>query len=164
MCGRETENPISSSIEGVNMKVCTICSKYGTPVKKEPTKTHKDRTINNAFNKKRIVHVKEMESTESIVDDYAERIRDSRQKKQWPQNALAIKLAEKESVIHSIETGKHEPNIALAKKIEKVLKIRLIESKKTDPDEDVLKEFKRKPQKEQDEVTLGDIITFRKRK
>ena len=78
------------------------------------------------------------------------------------QKAFAIKLAEKESVIHSIENGKHEPSILLAKKIEKLLGVKLV-SEEFESDEDILKKLS-SPNKNSDKMTLGDSITIRRRK
>ena len=112
---------------------------------------------------RKVFHVKEMESAESIVDNYSDMIRSARQKMQLEQNVFALKLAEKESLIHAIETGKHEPSISLAKKIEKLLGIKLVENIEAKSDSDVLKQFKQKPAPGA-KLTLGDIITIKRRR
>jgi putative transcription factor len=158
MCGSNVDFLKPSMIEGVEMKVCATCSKYGTPIKKKasaPQKTY--------VKKVRRFNVKELESKESIVENYDELIRKARQKAQLPQKALAIKLAEKESVIHALETGKHEPSIALARRIGKLLNITLVEeTQESDESEELLNSLKK--QQPSNTLTLGDVITIRKRK
>jgi len=43
------------------------------------------------------------------------------------QKELAEKIAEKEALVHKLETGIVEPSIKIAKKLEKFLKIKLVE-------------------------------------
>ncbi len=60
------------------------------------------------------------------------------------------KINEKESLIHQIETGRFEPNIALTRKLEKFLKIKLIEEH-----EEI---HKGKTKIKTDKFTIGDFI------
>lgn len=157
MCGSTVDFLKPSMIEGVQMRVCQNCAKYGTPVKPKQQVTKKTYA-----KKTKIFRVKELESKEQINENYADIIRNARQKAQMPQKALAVKLAEKESVIHAIETGRHEPNIAFARRIEKLLHIKLIEESSEPSDEDILDSLKSK--QSSGKLTLGDVITIRKRK
>ncbi len=159
MCGTGTDNPKKGDVEGIVMNLCSSCMRYAKPVKEKPKKV-----INNNLVKKKTPKLLEMESSEHIVDDFAERITKKRRELQMPQKAFAVKLAEKESVIHSIETGKHEPDLSLAKKIERLLGIKLIE-KETKDSSEKLDEYVKKNSKQSksDKMTLGDMITIRKR-
>ena len=70
------------------------------------------------------------------------------------QKDLAMKLNEKESIIHSIESGRMEPELSLAKKLETFLKINLIET----VDESAGKQAK----VGKTSLTIGDMLKFKK--
>lgn len=164
MCGKEVDSLSKGLVEGVAMSLCSVCIKYGKPIPKFKTQA-KHKVPSKIYQSKHIV--KEMESRERIVDDYSSIIRTARQKVQMPQKALAVKLAEKESVIHSIETGRQEPSISLAKRIEKLLKIELVIEESSSSDDEfksLISSSKSSRSSKSDSMTLGDAIVFRKRK
>ncbi|MFW5852715.1 MAG: helix-turn-helix domain-containing protein [Nanoarchaeota archaeon] len=164
MCGKDT-TLTDGIIEGTVMRLCSGCMKYAKPVPKKSVVEKRSNTGTKVpFGRRQAYsNIKEMESKEHIVDNYPELIKSKRQKLQIPQKALAVKLAEKESVIHSLETGKHEPSIALAKKIEKLLGIKLVTLDEPS-DEDILKKLASGSSSKKDSMTLGDSITIRRRK
>jgi putative transcription factor len=141
MCGRDTEL-VKASIENVVMSVCAECGKYGkvfgTPVKFAPKKEKP----------------KAPEPIESIVDDYAILIKNAREHLGLTQLDLGKKIAEHETLIHHIESGKMKPSIELAAKLEKFFRIKLIEIPK-----DVIVPSKAT----KGEITLGDLAVIRKR-
>ena len=149
MCGAKTKL-FKAKIEGTEMNVCRDCSKFGKIIGevKEPEKPKKIEKI-----------AKEegpyIEMLQVIVEDYPERIRNAREKMGLKQKDLAKKLNEKESLIHKIETKDFEPNINLARKLERFLKIRLIEQH----EEVHTKEAKTKS----DTLTIGDFVKIKKR-
>ncbi len=67
------------------------------------------------------------EVIEEVVEDYAKIIREARQKMGLTRDVLATMVGEKESTIRRIEAGKLQPTITLARKLEKVLKVKLVE-------------------------------------
>ena len=83
-----------------------------------------------------------------------ELIKKKRESMGLSQKDFAIKLSEKESTIHHMENHTLEPNLALAKKLEKFLGIKLIEESK--------EEFDAPKQKKDMGFTLGDFIKVRK--
>ena len=91
---------------------------------------------------------------EVIVEDYAEKIRKAREKLGLKQKDFAKKISERASLVHNFETGKIEPSLKIAQKLEKMLKIKLIE------------EIEEKPEKIQktksEEFTVGDFIKVKK--
>lgn len=95
------------------------------------------------------------EVVEEIVDDYAQLIREAREKMGLTRDVLATMVGEKESTIRRIESGKLQPTIKLAKKLEKVLKIKLIEVYE---EEDL---YGGEGGGGDYELTLGDIAEFR---
>jgi len=90
---------------------------------------------------------------EEIVEDYAELIREAREAMGLTKDVLAAMVGEKVSVIRRIEDGSLQPSIPLARKLEKVLKIKLIEEVIED------EEIYRSPREY--EITLGDIVEFK---
>lgn len=143
LCGAE-EELFLAEVEGTNLNVCKNCSKFGkviekTRMNKIPQKTEKVKT---APDKERV---------QVIVDNYSSLIKKKRESLGLKQKELAKKIAEKESVIHKIESGHIEPNINLARKLEKDLSIRLIEEEKVE-------EMAIKPKTKDLTVTIGDML------
>ncbi|MDK2849474.1 MAG: putative transcription factor [Candidatus Woesearchaeota archaeon] len=152
LCGKETNEIYKAEIEGSVFNVCRDCASLGRVLSKVSTNTKKNIIRKT---KKPVV---EKEIVEVIVPNYAKLIKTAREKLGLKQEELAKKLAVKDSLIHAIESGRHEPSIELAKKLEHFLGIHLVE-------EQVFETVPKKmgSKKENDEVTLGDIIKIRKR-
>lgn len=123
MCGKEREL-VDSIVEGAVVQVCLECSKHGNVI-----------AINQPVVDKKIEKMQEMKSRPEYVDvvinDYNDRIRKARERKGMKQEDLAQALAEKESVIQSLESGGLKPTFKLAKKLSVFLGIDLIESVET---------------------------------
>jgi len=92
---------------------------------------------------------------EEIVEDYAERIKVARERMGLTRELLATMVGEKVSTIRRIEAGTLEPTVTLAKKLEKVLKIKLVEVYE---EEEI---SSRKSYSEEFEPTLGDLVEFK---
>jgi putative transcription factor len=71
------------------------------------------------------------------------------------QEELAKKIAEKESVIHKLESGSIIPAIPLARKLEKFLRIALVETIEVDSPETSDR------RSSSDGLTLGDLIRIK---
>ena len=71
------------------------------------------------------------------------------------QEDLAKKLNEKESVIHNIEAERLEPNITLARKLERFLKVKLVDEGQV--------ESSVASGRDASPVTIGDVIKIRKK-
>jgi len=148
LCGAETENIFRTIIEGTELNVCKNCAKYGkviekkVPVKEQPRKER----AKPAEPEKEVIQV--------IVPDFAQRIKNKRESLGLKQEELAKKISEKESLIHNLETGTFEPSISLATKIEKFLKIKLIEEYE--------EEHKKGSKTESDGFTIGDLVKVKK--
>jgi putative transcription factor len=144
-----------TDIEGTQLNVCKECAKYGKVVKKtfDPNITKKELKDK----KKGYINVEkneEKEIIEIIVEDYSKLIKDKREKLGLKQNELALKISEKESLIQNIERGNITPSIELAKKLERFLKIKLVEEYE---EEISSKRIKHKNM----ELTIGDIINIK---
>ncbi len=113
MCGRQVNRIVKCRIEDSILNVCTNCSEHGAVIK-APKPVFSRRVSDSVL-------------PESVVPDAASRIRRAREKQNLSMELLAKKMKEKESVLHRIEQGKFTPPINLARKIERVLRIVLID-------------------------------------
>ncbi len=149
MCGTETERLFKTNIEGSELNVCGGCSGYGkviSEIKIKAPKLKKAEKEKKQDSEKELVFI--------IVSDYAEMIRKGREAFGLKQEDFAKKINEKQALIHKIETGHFKPNIDLARKLEKILKIKLIEQHE---------EAHEQPAKgKTDSFTIGDFIKIKK--
>jgi len=126
------------------MLVCRACKHHGVFISKY-------RAKKTAQKKARKI---EEETEIDVVEDYNERIRKARKEFGMEQEDLAKKVNEKLSVIKKIEQGKMKPPEKLAKKLEKLLKIELLQTVKREHIETKLKTGA---------LTLGDIVKIKKK-
>ena len=151
LCGEKSATAMVE-IEGSMLRACSKCSSFGNikfkieaPVAEKAG--GKTITIKMPPARKEILQV--------LVKGYGRIIKGAREKANLMQEELGKKINEKATIIHKIETGHIEPNIDLARKLEKFFKITLIEEyQETSSSE------KRYPEKE---LTLGDLARVRKR-
>ena len=147
ICGKKVVGrPLRVKIDGSIMQTCNECSKFGK-VQKEPPRPVKPRT---SPRRPRI-----REPTYEVSEEFNTIIRMSREKKGWSREDLAKKLYEKASVINRIESGKMIPDIKLARKIEKVLNIKILD-KLEDEQIDEVSPLKRGG------TTIGDIAQIKR--
>ena len=147
-------------MEGAKITVCEVCAKYGKKITgSQPTskmKFHDEKRREHArkgsFNKR--TDMSEVE----LVSDYAKKIKNIRNARGLTQEQFAQKINEKPSLLRRIESGKAEPTIKLAKKIENFYKIKLL--KKTDE----VEVDTRKYMKKATGTSLGDIAFIKKKK
>lgn len=164
MCGREIYGePILIEIEGAIISVCNACAKHGKRVQKKPTKPVRSGTKSSISRRpskpikkvKSTPSVRFSEGSETLVEDYAERIRIARQKKKLTQKEVAIQTKISVSVLQSIETGKLRPSDEVRRKLEKFFNIKLVE----EVNPYVTQEVKKRPT----EQTLGDVVIIKKK-
>jgi len=93
------------------------------------------------------------EAMYEVVEDYATRIKQAREKLGWSQAVLAQKLRVSENVVKRIEAGRLKPSIDLARRIEKILGITLLEP--------VVEESITAEQSSEDYLTIGDVIRLK---
>ena len=162
ICGTEIKGePYKTKIDNSTMVTGKECSRYGkVQSKPQPpkSKSPKRKVVNNAQrqNQRKVYSRRSREEEFEIVEDYAQIIRQKREIKGLTQKEFGAQLYEKESVIHKIEQGKMVPDIKLARKIEKLLNVTIIE--KLDSDE---KEFQDPRQFR--EATIGDIAIIKRK-
>lgn len=144
MCGKETQL-FKTEVEGTILNVCSSCAKFGS--------------ILGQVKEKAEIKPKKQEPVEEIIkivaSDYANKIKNKREKLKLKQEDMAKKIGIKESVLHHIESEKLTPGIELAKKIEKFLKIKLIEEY-TETKTNLTKA-------KSAEFTIGDVIKLKKK-
>lgn len=147
ICGKNIiGRPIRVKIDGSVMQTCKECSKFGK-VQKEPRKPAKPRTIPR---RPRI-----REPSYEVSEDFNTIIRQAREKKAWSREELAKKLYEKASVIGRIESGKMIPDIKLARKIEKILNISILDKIEDEQPEDTVSSRR-------GGTTIGDIAHIKR--
>lgn len=155
MCGmRIAGRPYRAVVDGVEMVLCASCymklSRSGRAVLLRQTpRPQKKKTIPVRRAPKRIPL-----DQYDLVEDYYERIRRAREAKGWTTSALAQKLRISETMLRRIEAGKLKPSISLAKKMESILKIQLLEPTELAEEED----YRADP----GTLTLGDVVIVRK--
>lgn len=143
MCGRHGELYMTI-IEDVELNVCEACSKFGKVIetRSSPEKRHESN------------HPKQsMEKIESLAENFFQLIKSKRESMGMTQKEFAMKINEKESIVHKLETGEFEPPIQLARKLEKILRIKIVEE---------YEEINEKPAKAKIAgFTIGDFIKIK---
>ena len=89
-----------------------------------------------------------------LVEDYAQRIKSARERLGWSISMLAEKVKESVTTIKRIESGKLRPTIDLARRLEEVLKIKLLVPS-------VEEELRSSETQTKRYVTLGEIVAIR---
>jgi len=154
MCGASGQMFVTM-IEGAKLSVCGKCSSLGKVLKEvaPPVAPQKKKQVSSAkpIAQARIIQV--------IVGDCANRIRQAREKSGLSQKEFAMKLSERESMIQHLENGQTKPAVDMARKLERLLNIKLIEEMK----EEVPQDDEEEKAPSSGVLTLGDVIKIRKR-
>lgn len=143
MCGKIVDKLSKIKIEGSTMGVCSNCERYGAKLT-SPSNNH----VKN-FSFKKNEEIEEM-----VVSNFAQIIKNEREKRSWKQEDVAKKINEKESLIHAAESGNFNPKLITVKKFERLFEIKLIEKSNSKV------EYK-KEEKNTDGLTIGDLIKFK---
>ena len=147
ICGKKIiGKPKKTKIESSVMVTCDACAKFGK-VQREPPKPRKQRSIRR---KPRFE-----EPSQEILENYNVIIREAREKNGWSREDLAEKIYEKASVISRLESGKMVPDVKLARKLEKILNIKLMEKVDSIKPEDSEHSARRG-------ATIGDIARIKR--
>lgn len=157
ICGKKIiGKPVRTKIENSIMQTCKECSKFGK-VQREPPKPQGSpgRGASRApYSGKRTY--KPREPTYEVVEGYEKVIREGREKKGWSREDLGDKIYEKVSVINRLESGRMIPDLKLARKLEQILKVTLLEKTEEASIEDQRGSSVRG-------ATIGDIVKIKKR-
>jgi len=122
MCGKEGFLQ-KTKIEGTVLEVCEGCARFG-----EKVEMPQFRSKNLPAARQPTALPKRKEILQMIVTDYAQKIRQAREKLGLKQEEFAKRLNEKESIMQKIESGQFKPSIEMARKLERKLNIELIEN------------------------------------
>lgn len=160
MCGYMGEKMQKAIVEGTMLQLCDKCVQFGEviPMKNVP-KDLIDRRLEYYRTHRFASHELplELNQEETLVKDYAFRIKRAREKLGKTQEDIALDLAEKSSVLQKVESGHQEPSLKLARKLEQYFKIHLVQ-KAEKADDAEISEFQT-PIKG---YTIGDMISFKK--
>lgn len=157
ICGK-VATLVKAIVSGTELEVCEPCSKYGRVVKKMGAPNFANHTgrIGSANQLYSRPVQKLEESPLAIVPDYAHKVKRARENMKITHDELSRKIGLKESLLHHIESGHHEPSIPDAEKLEKFFSISLIEKiddkKSAEASSDLTKK------KASEGMTLGDFI------
>ena len=152
ICGKKlVEEPLKTKIDGSIMVTCKECSKFGK-IQREPPKPKRPGAPRGSATR-RVQRPKE--PAEEVVENVNDIVREAREKKGWSREELGEKIYEKASVVTRIESGKMVPDLKLARKIEKLMNIVLVE-KNEDVSADEMSHSKIRG------ATIGDIARIKK--
>jgi putative transcription factor len=141
LCGKKAVG--KAVVENTVVSVCENCSSMGKIV-------HEERKVRMP-DKKRIQAPDEI----YFVPNFASVVKNARESLSLSREALAERIKEKSNIIDHIEKGSR-PEKHVAQKLEKILKVRIISS--------IESERISNEKRPSDPLTLGDIVTIRKRK
>ena len=113
---------VKADIEGAKLSVCEGCARYGKVLGRisSPAPAGKRPAAAAA-------PAKTTETVQLIRGDYARIIKSARERLGLKQEDFAKRLMEKESLLHKVESGHMKPDLTLARKLERALKISLVE-------------------------------------
>jgi len=143
------------------------CSRLGTPVKPKLRRrgvvktgyvrpTPVPRPLRPSKPKKAVRSIEETVEAYTLVENYGFIVKEARERMGMTLKDLGAKVGEKASVISKVEQGKLKPDNALAKKLEHVLRIRLLI-----PSSEVEDKGLKTSVKPSGGLTIGDVLRMR---
>ena len=139
ICGKKTERAIKIIVDGATLNVCPSCAKYGNIVsKEEPAPESKKEKIKVEL------------TDEEVIEDFHKILRKVREERGKTQEEMAKLLGLKFSLYKKLEDGELKPSIDVAKKIEKILKIKITKTVSMFEDS----------KEEKFSLTVADVIKF----
>lgn len=148
--------PYQALVDGVEMILCVGCylklARSGR-AKPLPRPRRQMEAGGPGGRRLRAAHQSRGPVEYEISEDYAERIREARESRGWTTAVLAQKLRISESLLRKIEQGKMKPSVDLAKRIESLLRIKLLVPADEEEEEGGAEEFY---------PTLGDVVVIRR--
>ncbi len=147
MCGMPIKGkPYKAIVDGAEMILCQRC--YNKLIKSGRATPVYERKVVQVKKK-----VERFEGQLELQEGFGEIIKKGRESRGWTQQTLAQKLRISESMLKKIEQEKMKPSINLAKKIEQLLKVRILQPVEYEEMEEG--SF-------HDKVTFGDVVVIRR--
>jgi putative transcription factor len=125
LCGSSKLPFYTAKVEGVSMTVCERCKTHASDARLKSVEAPRP-VKKNALEAPANAAPQRKEIMQLIRPDYAARIKRAREKLGIKQEDFAKIIAEKDSMLHNLESGKHEPSLDLARKLEHHLHISLV--------------------------------------
>jgi putative transcription factor len=119
LCGTSAKSVYVVNVEDVELRVCAKCAKG-----KKVISTYSDAPL--APSRPSMTTKPKREEDQTVIENYGTIIRKARERMNLPIGVLAEMLSEKETLLARIEQQSTLPTIALTKKLEKALSIKLI--------------------------------------
>jgi len=164
MCGKAVERRVSKIVyvEGARLTLCPSCyskvSRNLVAAESQPKGVQSSVKARSSSDSKAVRPRQVMSEEYEVVQDYATRIRSAREALGWSQKVLAEAVKEGENVIKRLESGRLVPSIELARRLEKVLNIKLLE-----PVAESLEHAVRAKDTSK-YLTLGDVVNIKTRR
>lgn len=153
MCGRE-QAALRASVEGSVLGVCEGCSKFGKVIGRVQiggVKRKEEKAVAAAEDEAEFVVANLGQLLKQKREELGRKLEDGFMKLE----EFAKMISVKESVLHKMETGGLLPGVEEAKRIGKLLRLKLTE--KVEAVESLV------PEPRKDQLTLGDMIKIRKK-
>jgi|BEDMetMinimDraft_2_1075160.scaffolds.fasta_scaffold00014_8 putative transcription factor len=157
MCGQSTN--INSlyivEIEGTTLTICPRClNKLRNPkIVGKGIKQEKTKKVQKVVQKQQRKTTKNLEL--ELVDDYSQKIKSARESTNMTQEDLANRLRVSVNIVKRIESGRLKPPLDLARKIENILKIKILQP--------VVDRIEQEVNKAENELTLGDVAEIKRK-
>jgi putative transcription factor len=145
------------TIDGAKLVICSRCARSTKPAlqtyKWQPTEVKKVPSTaktpqRRITTRKNVATIRE---ELELVENYGALLREARERMSLTHDELSKKIGVKVSVLQKLETEKMVPDQEVIKKLERSLKIRLLQPIPRIP---VEKEFTKQPE----DLTLGDLV------
>ena len=140
ICGKKSKEIYIVSVEEVELRVCTKCAKGKKII---------SRVVDEKKAPKQFVRERKPDY-EQLVENYGMVIHNARESMKMPLKVLAELINEKETHLLHIEQQKTLPSEELRKKLEKELRIRLVEPSNSNEE--------KSGKGSGDGITLGDFV------
>ena len=160
VCGNEIYGKtIRAIIDGVKLFVCSECAQFSSSIWKRdaPKSSLMTNNLDNFPSSFKRKTPSRLPQALDLVEDFSHRIRVGRMRHNLSHEDLSRMIGTKISILRKLETGKMVPDQSLAKKLERFLKITILQT----PTETstIEKDFVKKASK----LTLGDVVIIQKR-
>jgi len=134
LCGKDVTFCKKVTIEGVQLEVCTECSKFGIEAKKDTKKDEEEspkpiiaQRLEFREKRSRPRDIYSSGEREELAENYGARMREARERKGLSLKDLGTRINERVTVLSKVEAGSMRPEDKLVAKIEKELGIKMKE-------------------------------------